>query len=499
MTMALRLGPTAALLLALLLGACTRGPDTPALQADVMQRVAAALPPGTLELQALQRRGSQRDAKAAPGETRRVVYFDADLRLARDYDFGAWDAAGVAGLVSALGTGPKGLTGILSGGNLAGDVIRAHGSALYRREGESWEAVAPQGFSAQPAPDFAAGAPRPAEERLLEAMRSVVANAPPETSPATREAMVQELENAHAALRARLARVARGYAIAAGPASGQYLRFAMALNQGDLRTEALATAGGEDNIRLVRDGRVPLGLAQGDSALLAFRGEGPFALEGAWATMRAIGSLYPEAVHVLVRDDARLRSVADLVGRRVAVGQAGAASRTTALAVLQAHGVAERQLAAALDLPPNAALLALRDGQADALVQIIGFPADSIRSAAAELGLRLLPLDARVVRQLAARNPAWYPLALPAGTYTGQTAEVQTLATSAVLLTAGDLTDAEVASITRWVYAPGSDLVARGSVQGAQISAAQARLGLAVPQHAAAARVLESLAPPPGR
>lgn len=497
--MALRIVPTAALLLALLLAACARGPDTPALEADVRQRLDAALPAGTLELRALQRRGSQDDAKAPPGETRRVVYFDADLRLARDYDFGAWDAAGVAGLVSALGTGPKGLTGIRSGGNQAGDVLRAHGSALYRRAGESWEAVAPQGFSAPAAPGFAASGPRPAEERLLEAMRSVVANAPPETSPATREAIVQELESAHAALRARLARVARGYAIAAGPASGQYLRFAQALGQGSQRTEALVTAGGEENIRLVREGRAPLGLAQGDSAWWAFRGEGPFAQEGAWTTLRAIGSLYPEAVHVLVRRDAGLRSVADLSGKRVAVGQSGAASRTTALAVLQAHGVDESRLSAALDLAPDAALRALRDGEADALVQVIGFPADSIRGAAAELGLQLLPLEARVVRDLAARNPAWYPLALPAGTYAGQSAALQTLATSAVLLAAGDLTDAEVAAITRWVYAPGSDLVARGSVQGAQISAAQARQGLAVPQHAAAARVLQSLAPPPAR
>jgi len=129
-------------------------------------------------------------------------------------------------------------------------------------------------------------------------------------------------------------------------------------------------------------------------------------------------------------------------------------------------------------------------------VQVIGFPADSLRSAAAELGLRLLPLDPGVVRALAARNPAWFALALPAGTYAGQMQEVPTLATSALLLVASDLTDAEVAAITQRVYAPGGDLMARGSVQGAQISPANARLGLAVPQHAAAARVLEP-APPP--
>ena len=52
----------------------------------------------------------------------------------------------MAGLVSALGAGPKGIVGITSGGNKAGDVIRAHGTALYKREGDTWVSVATGGY-----------------------------------------------------------------------------------------------------------------------------------------------------------------------------------------------------------------------------------------------------------------------------------------------------------------------------------------------------------------
>ena len=488
------------LLVLALLAACGDGPDAERLKADVAARLADALPAGTVTLEALHRRGSQTDVKAPAGETRRIVYFDADLKLVKDYDFGAWDSPGVAGVVSALGSGPKGIVGIVSGGNRTGDLIRAHGTAIYQQDGDGWVAVAPEGFRVVVAPDFAAGAPRPAPEAMLDAMRAVIANAPLETSAAARDVIMQELEGANAAIRARLARAANGYAIAAGPAGGQYLRFAQALGGGKTQIAALVTAGGEENLRMVRDGRAPLGLVQGDSALLAFGGKDPFEEEGPYSTMRAVGSLYPEAVHIIVRADSALRSVSALAGRRVAIGVPGSASRTTAVAVLKAHGIALERLAKMVELPLNEALVALRQKEIDSLVHVIGFPADSIRDATAEVPLRLLELEERAVRSLAAASPAYLALALPKGTYPNQGTDVRTVATAAILLVGSDLTDAEVAALTRTLYARGTDMVARGSAQGAQISPASARLGLAVPLHSAAARVLDELVPPkPGK
>src|SRR5690606_29475662 len=141
-------------------------------------------------------------------------------------------------------------------------------------------------------------------------------------------------------IRARLARAADGYAIAAGPEHGQYLRFVRALSgTADLRIEPLITPGGEENLMLLRGGKVLLALSQGDAAFDAFQGRGRFEDEGPHSGLRAIGSLYPEPVHVIVRAGSTLRSAADLVGRRVAIGEHGSASRTTALRVLEAHGL----------------------------------------------------------------------------------------------------------------------------------------------------------------
>ncbi|MCL7193007.1 ABC transporter substrate-binding protein, partial [Escherichia coli] len=58
-----------------------------------------------------------------------------------------------------------------------------------------------------------------------------------------------------------------------------------------------------------------------------------------FAGLRALGSLYPEMVHIVVRDDARLRGVRDLKGKKIALGAQGSAVRATLEAVLAAHGL----------------------------------------------------------------------------------------------------------------------------------------------------------------
>jgi TRAP transporter TAXI family solute receptor len=475
--------------LVLLLAACSGGPDAQALRSDVETRLVQALPGGALVVEDLERRGSQRDQKAPAGETRRIVYYDARLRVARDIDFGAWDAPGVAGLVSALGAGPKGVTGIQSGGNKAGDIVVAHGTAVYRREGDKWVAVGGGGFRPAEAPAYATNAPA-GPAAMLEEMRKVIESIPKETGPASMAVVEEELTAANAAIRARLARASAGYAIAAGPEHGQYLRFARALSQqARSRTVPLVTHGGEENLELLREGKVQLALAQADSALAAYEGSGNFQQRGPAPGLRAIGSLYPEPVHVLVRGDASYAGIADLRGRRIAIGVPGSASRTTVLRVLEAHGLAPRDFQPR-ELPLADALVALRRREVDAVLQVIGVPADSVREALSEVPLKLLPLGERAMAQLAGARRGLFAHTIPAGSYPAQGRDVRTVATAALMLVSAELSETEVANLTRFVFQNGRDFAAAGSAQGLQVSSAHARQGLTVPLHTAAARTL---------
>ena len=131
------------------------------MRADVERGLTATYGADQFKIADLKRRGSAADSTAPAGETRRVVYYDVELRLDRDVTLGAWDKPGAASLVTLLGAGPRSISGVKSSGNQAGDRIIAHASAIYRKDGDAWTLVTPAGFKAAEAPTLDSGTPPP--------------------------------------------------------------------------------------------------------------------------------------------------------------------------------------------------------------------------------------------------------------------------------------------------------------------------------------------------
>lgn len=482
--------------LALLLGACSRGPDQATLEGDLQRRLTQAFGEGVLGIAELQRRGSASDAKAPPEETRVVVYFDSELELLRDQDFGSWESPGVASLISALGAGPRGLSGVQSGGNRRGDRLKAHGSLIYRQVEGGWQVVVPQGFSAPRAPQPSEGGTGSPDELLIAAVGTALKLSPTGAGVSERQIIRDEMQRSLASIQGRLSRLHHGYPLAGGPAGGQYARFAVALGsllgERGLHVVPLTTEGGVANLRMLRRGDVVLALSQSDAVHYASTGSGPFAGEGPYSQLRTLASLYPEPLHVLVRGAGPIRAIAGLRGQRVNLGQPGSASRDTALAVLAAHGLKPEDLGEAASLDLQQALAALRDGRLDAVIQVIGAPADQIRAASEALDLRLLPLDEPAVRQLVASRPGTFAMSLAAGSYPRQPAPVATLAVSSLLLCDQQFSAAEAEQLVRALFAPSNRWLAWGSIQGEQLSPANARRALTVPLHEGALRALDA-------
>lgn len=487
-------------LLALLLTACSRGPDSATLQADLQQRLNQTFGADVLAVATLQRRGATSDANAPAGEKRLVIYFDSELEVMRDQDFGSWDSPGVASLVSALGAGPRGVSGIHSGGNSQGDRLKTHGSLIYQQAEGDWEAVVPQGFSAPRAPEPSEEGSGTQFEQLIGAISTALNLSPGDTGARERRIIADEVGRSLANIKGRLSRLQQGYPLAGGPEAGQYARFARALEQ-LLRNKGFAlvpltTEGGVENLRMLRRGDVVLALSQSDAAHYASNGTGPFAAEGPYAGLRTLSSLYPEPVHIVVRGGA-IPHVSGLRGKRVNLGQPGSASRDTALAVLAAHGLKLEDLREAASLGLAQALEAMRDGRLDALIQVIGAPADHIRAASEVLDLRLLPLEEAAIRQLADSRPGTFAMQMARGTYPRQNAPVATLAVSSLLLSDQQFSAAEAEQLVQLLFSRDNRWLAAGSIQGEQLSLGNARRGVTVPLHEGAIRALEAAATSP--
>ncbi|MDO9321502.1 MAG: TAXI family TRAP transporter solute-binding subunit [Pseudomonas sp.] len=481
--------PLLVLLSCLLLMACSRGPDHASLQADLstqLQRVFGE----QLQLTELHRRGSATDTQAPSGTERLVVYYDAELKLAKKYDFSAWDSPGAASLLSTLGSGPRGIEGIISGGNQANDALQVHGSLIYQRQGDGWQAVVAQGFKQPQQTKTAANDNSP----LVAAISTALNLAPGGSSRQTQAVIRDEVNRTLANIQARLSRQEHGYALASGAVFGQYNRFATALaallKEKNIKLSPLLTEGGLDNLRMLREGKVQLAISQSDSAYQAVHGSGTFQDAGPNLNLRALASLYPEPLHVLVRADGP-QSVTELRGKRVNLGPLSSASRSTAQAVLGAYGWQPNDFTETGELELPAALAALRDNQIDAVLQVIGTPADTISAASDALGLRLLALDPSIIAELQHSRPGTFAFSLAAGSYSRQTQAIPTLAVSSLLLSEQTLTSREAEQLVNVLFESGQQWLQLGSVQGTQLSASEEVRDLGIPLHEGAARALQ--------
>ena len=480
-----------ALLLALAvlaLAGCARGPEASFVKDAVQSQLDAALGGRVLTVESLKTSGSA----ALKGADGRLIFFNARLKLARDYDFTQWDAHSVASLGALLGATPKGVVGLKAEGNRAGDVIGVFGTAAFARRDGRYEQVAlaaPVAAEEAPLPaaaKVAAVQPRPKEEAPPTPLEAAFARlrdlttAPAAVTRDQRDSILrEEVDAAHARARARLERAAAVITIAGGPAGGAYADTMRALElrafAARLALEPVVTEGSVANIRQLYDGSAEFALVQNDVARSAFAGRGRFA--GApQPELRAVASLFPEAVHLVVRAGSGITGVADLKGKRVELGTSGSGTRANALAILNVSGIAVETLAAAGRAPLPEAARALADGTVDALFATIHAPARELQGLAAGTAVALVPIGPS--RELL--DAGLVPLTLPAATYHGQAAPVPTLAATALLVTRDNVPAAVVDTMLKLLFdaRAGDDTAAV-----AHIARRTARVGVSLPWH----------------
>jgi TRAP transporter TAXI family solute receptor len=221
---------------------------------------------------------------------------------------------------------------------------------------------------------------------------------------------------------------------------------------------------------------------QADVAAAAIAGDDVFAGGGPLASLRAVGALFPEAVHLVVLANSPIRGVSQLRGHRVAIGAPGSGTRFDALAVLEAHGLRVADLAEARGDTTDAALTRLTRGQVHAVFLTTLAPARALQQFAVSPGFRLIALDAGAMPPLLERRHGLTPLTLPAHTYPRQAEPVRTVASSALLVTTADAPDAEVAAVADLVF---SRMPAQYSGSGdiIRVSPDNERRGVTIPLH----------------
>jgi TRAP transporter TAXI family solute receptor len=480
------------LLVALLSAGCARGADEARLRADLQTRLDRDVKADLFDVVALRREGSAPLPAGESGAPRVVVYFNATLALAEDYSFGGWDQLGPSSVAYALGATEKGVFG-LQQQNRAGDVVRAYGSAIYEQTADGWTPIVAAPTAAAAAPNIEGTAPPTRSKQLIDRLAGMVNLPPPGVPPQDDTIIAEELERASENIERRVRRREQTFTLASGPEDSEYARFGASLIEA-VNTVAPAvklrqrhSQGSVENASLLARGEADYALVQGDVAAAALAGEDVFARGGPLANLRAVGALFPEAVHIVVLPDSPIKDITGLRGKRVDIGAPSSGTRFDAVAVLGAYGLKPADLGEAREDGPTAAIPRLQRRQLDAVFVTSAAPTRRLQQLAVEPGFRLLPLRGAGLERLLQAHPGLNPLTLPANTYPRQQDAIATVASAALLLTTADTPFGEVEHVAELVFTrmPKQN---GGSADVVKVSADNELRGVTIPLHPGAAR-----------
>lgn len=222
--------------------------------------------------------------------------------------------------------------------------------------------------------------------------------------------------------------------LATGADGGAYQTYgkqvAAYLERQGVAVELRETAGAVENLALL----------QADQGADAAFVQGGLAEEYNVEGVVALGSLYLEPVWVFVRRDVEIKSVADLLGKRLAVGALGSGTRTVIKRLLAANGLRPGD-ATLLDIPTENLSKAFAAGEIDTGFMIAGVESDLLAALLALEEVQLLGL--RRADAYARRETYLSKIVLPEGVLDLQenlpAADTQTIAVTAMLVVHDDL------------------------------------------------------------
>lgn len=251
---------------------------------------------------------------------------------------------------------------------------------------------------------------------------------------------------------------------------------------------AVASNGSVGNVNAINGGAMEAGFSQSDVAYWAQTGTGLWEDQPAVEKLRLIANLYPESIHLVARKDAAISSVADLKGKRVSLDEPGSGTLVDAKIILEAYGLSEADIRPEY-LKPEQAADRMRDGAMDAFFFVGGYPAGAIAELASQHDIALVPITGSEIDALRETYTFFANDTVPAGTYEGQDADIDTLSVGAQLVTSADQPDDLIYGIVQALYNDNTQkLFAVGHAKGQQITLDSAVQGAGIPFHPGAER-----------
>lgn len=275
-----------------------------------------------------------------------------------------------------------------------------------------------------------------------------------------------------------------------GGTSGVYYPLGVALGKiyadkiPGTRTQVQSTKASVENLNLLQKGKGEIALALGDSVKSAWEGDEEVGFPAKLDKLRGVAAVYPNVIQIVASQGSGVKTFADLKGKSLSVGAPKSGTEVNARRIFEAMGMSYKDLGKTEYLPFGESVELIKNRQLDATLQSAGLGVASIRDLASSLPITMVAVSPDVAKKLGAPFVA---TTIPANTYTGQTADVPTLAVVNFLVTHAGVSDETVYQMTKQMFENLDQMVAAHKAASA-ISLKTAIDGMPLPLHPGAAR-----------
>ncbi|RST75253.1 TAXI family TRAP transporter solute-binding subunit [Siminovitchia acidinfaciens] len=251
-----------------------------------------------------------------------------------------------------------------------------------------------------------------------------------------------------------------------------------------IESNAVTSGASAENMALIKKEEVEVAFTQTDIATYATEGKRMF--KEKVENMKGLGTLYPETIQIVTTEKSGIKSVEDLKGKTVSVGESGSGVIANAEQILEIYGMSFDDVKAR-NLSFDDSTTGIQDGTIDAAFITAGTPTGAVEGLSATEKVVIVPLDDDKINALIEKYPYYSKESIKKGTYNSKS-DVNTVAVQAMLVVRSDLSDDLVYEMTKAIY-DNTDKI--GHAKGEQISAENALKGMSIDLHPGAKKYFD--------
>lgn len=223
-----------------------------------------------------------------------------------------------------------------------------------------------------------------------------------------------------------------------------------------IRATVESTGGSVFNVNAILSGDLEFGVVQSDRQYQAMKGEAEWKEKGPQKDLRAVFSIHPESVTLVATVDSGIKTVNDLRGKRVNIGNPGSGQRQNSIDALSAVGIDIDKDLKAEGVKASEAPGLLQDGRLDAFFYTVGHPSGAFKEATAgATKVRFIPVTGSGIDKLIAEKPYYAKSAISTKLYPGadnKEEQIDTFGVKATFCTSVNVPEEVVYAITKEVF-----------------------------------------------